>query len=127
MNTDDFHTRYAEELAGIGAGSPAVTGSAPTDTQRLEWLAKYEGMICRGKRMKTRRAGLVADNMEDVWTVEWEKGNGDLVMQAVDGGHATFRDAIDAAMKAQSGDDAMRRMNCTAEITPNRPDSQPNS
>ena len=84
--------------------SSAARGSAPTDTVRLEWLAKHEAMICRGKRVKSRRAGLVAENMEDVWTVEWEKGNGDLVGQTVDGGHADFRDAIDAAMKAQNAE-----------------------
>lgn len=43
MNTDDFHTRYAEELAGIGPGSCSATGYAAELARRLQRMAlEYE-------------------------------------------------------------------------------------
>lgn len=75
------------------------------DTRRLEWLAEHEAMITRGKRAKTRRGRLAGDNLEDVWQIEWEGKDGSLIMQTPDGGHRSFRDAIDAAMKADTAPD----------------------
>lgn len=44
MNTDDFHTRYAEELAGIGPGSCSATGYAAELARRLQDVLERAGV-----------------------------------------------------------------------------------
>ena len=79
-------------------GSPALAGSGTTDTQRLEWVIDRKATCDRRFKMKTRRGGLAAENLEPVWCLEWEQPNGDLIMQSPDNDHKTLRDAIDAGM-----------------------------
>jgi hypothetical protein len=95
-----FAARTREETVQLQRSVSLVL--RPTDKERLEWLVKSEAFVTRQKRQKTRRGGLVEENMEDYYCVDWVSEDGALCWQGADGGRLDWRDAIDAAMQAQN-------------------------
>lgn len=88
-NEREMKLTAADILRCAGVKKPEV---------RLKWLIAHKAIVYETTRMASRRGGFERENMEKVWTCDFESFDGSDIMLGVDGGFKSSDEAIDAAI-----------------------------
>lgn len=92
----------SRDLLAYIAQQDAEIAVLKADKERIEWMFIHEAIIVGRSRAMTRRGGLIPENMEHGFVVDYVREDGSEILEGADLIQPTRRAAVDASMKREA-------------------------